>query len=121
MTNHEAIEKLVNAEYTEKWQGDEELTLALHMAVEALSSAEPKNGRRIPCSERLPEQTGRYIVWLDSGIVDIAEFYTYADFVQKEIANNYWNKASKVLYWMPLPESTKTPEIRARDDDYAEF
>ena len=45
MTNQEAIEKLVNAEYADKWQGDEELTLALHMAVEALSSAEPKRGR----------------------------------------------------------------------------
>ena len=82
-------------------------------------TAEPK--RWIPCSERLPEQTGRYLVWLDSEIVDIAEFCTYADFVPKELANNYWNKASKVLYWMPLPESTESPEIRARDDDYTEF
>ena len=62
----------------------------------------------IPCIERLPEQTGYYLVWLDSEIVDIAEFYTYADFVQKEIANNYWNKSSKVLYWMPLPEPPET-------------
>ena len=58
----------------------------------------------IPCSESLPEKTGYYLVWTDSEIVDIAEFYTFADFVQKEIAKNYWNKESKILYWMPLPE-----------------
>lgn len=67
----------------------------------------------IPCSERLPERTGYYLVWLDSEIIDIAEFYTYADFVPKEIENNYWNKASKVLYWMPLPPA---PESEVQDD-----
>ena len=74
----------------------------------------PAVNRWIPCSERLPEQTGRYLVWLDSGIVDIAEFYTFADFVQKEIANNYWNKESKVLYWMPLPTE---PESEVHNDE----
>ena len=68
----------------------------------------PAVNRWIPSSERMPEQTGYYLVWLDSEIVDIAEFYTYADFVQKEIAHNYWNKESKVLYWMPLPHEPES-------------
>lgn len=47
MTNKEAIEKLVNAEYADKWQGNEELTLALHMAIDALESEPVRHGRLI--------------------------------------------------------------------------
>lgn len=36
MTNEEAIQKLVNAEYAGQWQWDEELQTAQHMAVDAL-------------------------------------------------------------------------------------
>ena len=77
----------------------------------------PKKPRWIPCSERLPEKDGYYLVCTDgtkNNKIDIAEFYIFADFVPKEIANNYWNKASKVLYWMPLPEP---PESEVHDDD----
>lgn len=49
MTNHEAIEKLVNAEYADKWQGNEELTLALHMAIDALESKPVQHGYWIEC------------------------------------------------------------------------
>ena len=73
----------------------------------------PDEPHWIPCSERLPEKTGYYLVWTDSEIVDISEFYTFADFVQKEIAKNYWNKESKILYWMPLPE----PPEEVQNDD----
>lgn len=49
MTNTEAIELLVNAEYADKWQGNEELQTALHLAIAALerdrwiSAEEPPN------------------------------------------------------------------------------
>lgn len=36
MTEQEAIYKLVNAEYADKYQGDEELMIAQHMAIDAL-------------------------------------------------------------------------------------
>ena len=36
MTRAEAIELLVNATYSEEWQGNEQLTKAQHMAIEAL-------------------------------------------------------------------------------------
>lgn len=36
MTKAEAIELLVNATYSEEWQGNEKLTKAQHMAIEAL-------------------------------------------------------------------------------------
>lgn len=38
MTNQEAIEKLVNAEFADKYQGDQDLTTAMHMAIDALKS-----------------------------------------------------------------------------------
>lgn len=40
MTNEEAIKLLINATYSDEWQGNEDLTTAHHMAIKALS-AEP--------------------------------------------------------------------------------
>lgn len=36
MTREEAIKMLVNATYSDEWQGNEDLTTANHMAIEAL-------------------------------------------------------------------------------------
>lgn len=36
MTNKEAINLLVNAEYADKWQGNNDLQTALHRALDAL-------------------------------------------------------------------------------------
>ena len=35
---------------------------ALEMAINALEQSERKHGRWIPCSERLPDKDGRYLV-----------------------------------------------------------
>ena len=40
MTKGEAIEMLVNATYSDEWQGNEKLTTAHLMAIEALKEAE---------------------------------------------------------------------------------
>ena len=45
MTREEAIEMLVNATYSDEWQGNEKLTTAHLMAVEALKA----QGRPIIC------------------------------------------------------------------------
>lgn len=45
MTNREAIEKLVNAGFADEFQGDQELTTAMHMALDALSAEPIKVGR----------------------------------------------------------------------------
>lgn len=45
MTNREAIEKLVNARFADEFQGDQELTTAMHMALDALSAEPIKVGR----------------------------------------------------------------------------
>lgn len=54
----------------------------------------------IPCSERLPEHAGKYLVTTDGtfgiDVIDIARF-----------ENNEWHKSSKIIAWMPLPEPYK--------------
>ena len=47
MTNKEAIEKLVNAEFADKYQGDQDLTTAMHMAIDALESGPARHGQWI--------------------------------------------------------------------------
>lgn len=39
MTRKEAIKLLVNATYSDEWQGNEDLQTALHMAIDALKQA----------------------------------------------------------------------------------
>lgn len=47
MTREEAIKMLVNATYSDEWQGNEDLTTANHMAIEALKQPERKKGKWI--------------------------------------------------------------------------
>lgn len=42
MTNEEAIKILSNATFSDEWQGNEELTTAYLMAIEALKDERPK-------------------------------------------------------------------------------
>lgn len=46
MTREEAIKLLVNATYSDEWQGNEDLTTAHNMAIKALEQ-EPKTGHWI--------------------------------------------------------------------------
>ena len=49
-------------------------TIALDLAIKALEQ-EPKTGRLIPCSERLPEDDKKqYIVQKTNGFIDILGF-----------------------------------------------
>ena len=48
MTYQEAIKVLVNATYSDEWQGNEDITTAQHMAVDALEKQipmKPENGQ----------------------------------------------------------------------------
>ena len=62
----------------------------------------PSAQQWIPCSERLPEKNGEYLVtrwtgYLQKGLViDIAKYY-----------EGEWKKAFPVDAWMPLPEAYK--------------
>ena len=71
--------------------------------IDALPSVTPKQ-RWIPCSERLPEESGRYLV---SVLVGVGRRTTVAPYQPRYKAWTmtgrmaYW----KVIAWMPLPES----------------
>lgn len=64
-------------------------------AVMALSSAQPEQ-RWIPCSERLPEEDGLYLVTTNKGQTQAHVFNHNGN------SQEYWMRCNKA--WMPLPE-----------------
>ena len=50
----------------------------------------------IPCSERLPEKGGAYLVCSEKQSVYVAHFY-------KNSVVPHWSKGN-IIYWQPLPE-----------------
>ena len=61
--------------------------------------AEEYNGGWIPCSERLPEKEGKYLVTLDKWNI-----VSFADFKNLKY-NPHFN--APVIAWQPLPEPYK--------------
>lgn len=58
MTNQEAIEKLVNAEFADKYQGDQDLTTAMLMAIDVLKYG-PVHSRYCPaCGAKIDGGAG---------------------------------------------------------------
>lgn len=61
MTKNEAINLLVNATYSDEWQGNEDLTMALEMAIKAL---EPKPFEKFKSTEEhISFLAGDYKCW----------------------------------------------------------
>ena len=74
-------------------------------AVRDLPSARPQQ-RWIPCSERLPEESGRYIISALDGIGRRTTVALYQSRYKAWTMTGrmaYWN----VVAWMPLPEPYK--------------
>ena len=75
--------------------------------INALPSAQPEQ-RWIPCSERLPEKYGAYIVTDIYGDVEIASFQEH--WRHDEEIQAWWLEEYgfiEALAWMPLPEPWK--------------
>lgn len=53
MTRQEAIRMLVNATYSDEWQGNEDLTTAIHMAIESLQEEPRPTGHWVDDGEML--------------------------------------------------------------------
>jgi len=102
MTNEEASFILANID---RRVCDDELNDALEMAIKALEQT-----RWIPCTERLPEQSGWYLVSLKNMNVQKA-WYRAAPINQ---GGSYWRGSIKrPIAWMPLPEPMKVGEENA--------
>ena len=74
-------------------------------AISELPSAQPEQ-RWIPCSERLPEHGGRYLISVLDGINRRTTVAPYLPRCKAWAMNGrmaYW----KVIAWMPLPEPAK--------------
>ena len=72
----------------------------------------PTVDRWIPCSERLPEKNGQYLVVADCGISEkvYRQIVKYWDGEgQKWMPNNY-APSTHFVAWMPLPEPYKDGE-----------
>lgn len=103
----DAIEKLFSHVGTEYECGkDDGLTIAQY-EIEDLPSAQPEQ-RWIPCSEKLPEKDGEYIICTERGhmhILDYAEgwncFRNCDGLVMRD------NEIHCVIAWYPLPEPYK--------------
>ena len=108
MTNDEAIKMLVNATYSEEWQGNERLTEAQNMAISALE----RDRWHSELSEFPPKKVGDdgytgYLVFSD-GYIQVADFvalggaipYAYEFHVDGEYDPD-------VTHWMQLPDPPK--------------
>ena len=114
MTIDRAIE-ILNPEHRENYDGIDDVNEACRMGMEALERT-----RWIPCSERLPEKNGVYLVAnIATGTVDTLHFCTrYRSsfgFAEKE---NVWlgviypytsNMGVEIIYesvthWQPFPD-----------------
>ena len=130
MTKKEAISILYKLKPTIR-RGDDKMTthiletMALDLAIKALEQ-EPKTGRWIPCSERLPEERDWYLAVfeeVDTGFIGlpyIADYlmgkhtiYTTEDgwiihnCTDREDASSEYYKKLRCVAWQPLPEPFK--------------
>lgn len=83
--------------------------IAGEMAIKALRS----NPEWIPCEERLPEETGYYIVITNDGLKNRTSYVYYSKKTSDWLLAGrraYW----RVVAWMPLPSPYKEGE---EDDD----
>lgn len=106
MTKEEAITILSNATFSDEWQGNEDLTTAYLMAIEALEQ-EPSRatGKWIPVSERLPE-VGSYILATRSKPEE-------PKVIVMQYCEHIWatgNLSELITAWQPLPDPYKGGE-----------
>lgn len=101
LISRQAVLKLLSA-----MPSEEAITKAMLIQnVKYMSSAQPEQ-QWIPCSERLPEHGGRYLISVLDGInrrTTVAPYLPRCKAWTMTGRMAYW----KVIAWMPLPEPYK--------------
>ena len=110
--------------YKSKWKlaepFHEGIANGLQVAIEA-TEKQPKVGEWIPCSERLPKDSGDYFVWYDNGDDEegcmvmnfdagIGDFGYWCDEYDRDtlgFLDSEFIYFDSAVAWMPLPESYK--------------
>lgn len=95
MTIDRAIE-ILDPKHRENYDGMDEVNEACRMGMEALERT-----RWIPCSERLPEHSGRCLCCCNGEVRVLKYWRTQQEF-------QYGGRERNVTHWMPLPEP---PEV----------
>lgn len=102
MTIDRAIE-ILDPEHREHYESIDPVIEACRMGMEALERT-----RWIPCSERLPEERGCYLVavkhWYDGKSVTREAFWNGADWLSCE---KRMEITPRVTHWQPLPKPPK--------------
>ena len=110
MTIDRAIE-ILDPEHRENYNGMDEVNEACRMGMEALERM-----RWIPCSERLPEADGSYLVannatgWVN--VYNFSKVKNFPDFGPKgnvwwKLGDDWYPRTTSITHWMPLPEPPK--------------
>lgn len=116
MTNEEAIKRLKEFKilHTEQAGWDISTLQALDMAIKTLEQT-----RWIPCSERLPEEEGDYLLWgkvcedeeeyqfigsYDSGCEQFGVWQEQFDRTTLGCLGSEFFEYASVIAWMPLPK-----------------
>lgn len=76
--------------------------------INALPSAQPEQ-RWIPCSERLPEKWGDYLVTMKWKGVGFGEVYIETNMAVYDNRAKEWD-CTDVIAWMPLPKPARLEE-----------
>lgn len=81
--------------------------------IEKAIDEQPTAQQWIPCSERLPEQDGEYLVTAISDMRTLPFIMITSFFKDSNYGKNHWHTGwskSEVIAWMPLPEPYKENE-----------
>lgn len=107
MTIDRAIE-ILDPEHQEHYESIDPVIEACRMGMEALERT-----RWIPCSERLPETDGPYLVVNKAtgriGVYNFSRVQNFPFFGPQEnawwsLADNWYPQSCSTTHWMPLPE-----------------
>lgn len=112
MTREEAIKLLVNATYSDEWQGNEDLTTAYHMAIQALEHPVRNVVAIVPCGDTISRQAvlDQTYLWSKDEFLRVTNPF---DYLRKRIEDlPLVNPQSKTGHW--IENISKYPYVSYR-------